>query len=237
MVADLDRHARAFANAQRLLDGRQQASPFVAHVGGVERAVGHGRGQFDQLLGGGVFPRVVDQSGGQSQRAGIQPFAEYCLHLRHLIRRRFATVALHGGHSHRAVANQHADVHAGWLRLEGVEVAVVVTPVRQFPTGMECAGEHRRLPKRRGAHAAVADDARGNPAAHLECHVGVEDGGEVVVSVDVDEPGCQRKTGGVEFFSRRTGRPDLGDALTLDRDVGNHRRAAGPVVDRCVADD
>src|SRR4029079_4791352 len=59
----------------------------------------------------------------------------------------------------------------------------------------------------------------------------------VGVAVDVDEPRCNRKAGGVDLESIRVDLPYAGDAPRVDRDVGDATLGAGAVVHRPVSDD
>ena len=52
-------------------------------------------------------------------------------------------------------------------------------------------------------------------------------------AVEWDEAALEFEAGGVEFFARLGGGPDLGNSIAVYRDIGDYRCAAGTVVYRC----
>ncbi len=69
-VVDLDRHPALAADPDRLVHRLEEVVGLGAHVGDVDPVIRrHRLGHLDQLLGGGVVARRIDQRGGEPEGA------------------------------------------------------------------------------------------------------------------------------------------------------------------------
>jgi len=85
--------------------------------------------------------------------------------------------------------------------------------------------------KRHHSRATIADDVRGHALHDLERHRGIEQDGEVVVRVHVDEAGADGEARRVDLRGPARGdRSHADDAITADGDVCADAGAAGAVV-------
>jgi hypothetical protein len=102
---------------------------------------------------------------------------------------------------------------------------------------VEGHGVGARLRPGRRPHPAVSDDDARHAALHLEAHLGVDHGREVVVCVDVDEARREREPAAVDAHAAaREGWRDRGDAVAAHGEVGARGRRAGAVVERRAVD-
>ena len=86
--------------------------------------------------------------------------------------------------------------------------------------------------------AAIADDLERDALVDRACRARIDQQRVVGMAVDVDEAGRDDETGGIDTWRIRGNlrRTDRGDAVALDQDIGNDRRAAGAVMHLAAAD-
>ena len=116
----------------------------------------------------------------------------------------------HGAAAQRAVPHEHGHVAARRRLVDAGHVAGEAVPRRRLGAGVEAPEPCRARLEGHDARPAVADDVRGHALHDLEGHLGLEEHGEVVVGVDVDEAGRHGEAGGVELGparARRSSRP------------------------------
>ena len=110
-VRDLHRHAGFLADVHGFGDGFDFVDAFVAHVAGVDAAVGRGGlGQRDHFGGIGVDAGHVFESGGEAHRAFAHGAIDQRLHLADFVRRGQTVDRAHHLAPHGVVADQRGDV-------------------------------------------------------------------------------------------------------------------------------
>src|SRR5680860_286884 len=160
------------------------------------------------------------------------------------------TVA-HRPESQRGVTDHPADVDALVVAVQGPQVLAVGLPVPREAVQDRAGGDVLdRLhavgevgavigPTRRERHAAVAHHDRRDAVPTRGRDEGVPSDLRVVVGMDVDEPGRDDETVGINRSepSQRRGLGDLGDPIAGDPDVCDSLRCSGAVDDRAGAND
>ena len=237
VMRDLDGHAAFLADANGLPHRIEQSRRLVAHVGGVEPAArAHLAREVDDLLGARVAPGLVDETGREPHRPRLHPLAHPGAHLVHLAGRGRALGESHGSRTQRAVPHEHGDVQAGPGFLHPLEILAEARPRRRGGAGMNPREAPDRGVVGHHARAAVADHVGGHALHHLEGHGGIEEDGEVIVAVHVDEAGAHRHAPRVDLRAPPLRhRPHDGDLLAGHRHVGPHAGRAGAVEHRAPA--
>lgn len=221
-MRDLHRHARLFADADRLTHGVEQPIGFVAHVRRVQAAarpakLAHER---DDLVGLRVAARLVDESRREADGAGGDAFTHPRLHAIELGRGGLARVVAHRAAPHRALADEHGHVAARPHAVDALEVPLEALPRRGIGVGMEAAESHEPRFERDDARSAVADHVRRHALQDLERHFGLEDHRVVVVAVDVDEARRDREPARVDLHVATMGHgAERDDPLAAHADI------------------
>src|SRR5680860_1233508 len=191
----------------------------------------------------------------ESERAGLHRLFDEAGHLGQLVIGRGLvpverTVA-HRPESQRGVTDHPADVDALVVAVQGPQVLAVGLPVPREAVQDRAGGDVLdRLhavgevgavigPTRRERHAAVAHHDRRDAVPTRGRDEGVPSDLRVVVGMDVDEPGRDDETVGINRSepSQRRGLGDLGDPIAGDPDVCDSLRCSGAVDDRAGAND
>ena len=253
------------AHPAHLAVGGEQVLPGAAGDGELEHSrtepAEHVADPEDLVLGGEgaghrlPVDRLVDDRprGGEAERALAHGVLDDPGHRLHVVRGRclvVGTALAHDVRADRAVRDLQADVHGARDRVDGVEVL----PER-LPGPVESGGErHARdvldpfhqpdqpvvAIRTSGCEAdpAVAADDRGHPVVGGRGEHRIPGHLPVVVGVDVDEPGRDQRTVGVDHpAGLHPARPaDLGDAVTVDHEVAGVRRRPRPVDQRAALD-
>ncbi len=198
-MRDLNGNTGLESDRDRLVERRQQTPPFVTEMRGVASARSRHHGaQLDQLIGRRGPSRPVDQPAGQAERPRVERLSNKLLHRRQLRTRGRTLVAPHHGETNRAVSGQDRDIHPRSHSVDGARVAGMAVIERQRIAGGQSSQQHRPLLERRRTETAVADDRGRHSPAQLVLHTGMTQDGEVIVRVDVDEPGRHRQPRGVD---------------------------------------
>src|SRR5687768_267846 len=156
---------------------------------------------------------------------------EIPLHLRHFVGRRSSVVQAHHPLPQRSLPREHRVIRSDSAFLDGAEVFVESQPrdpraVDAKPPLLECkAVIVQREPQ---AERAVADYLRGDALRQHALLFGIEDGGDVAVSVDVHKSRRHSPVGSVDHppgFRFAQGSNTL-DPVLADSDIGLDRRLA-----------
>jgi len=136
------------------------------------------------------------------------------------------------------VPGQHRDVEARRRLFDHLEVAAIALPSgqRRVPEKDAEVLAHRWVRSR--THPAVADHLRGDALHQLEIHRGRGQHREVVMAVNVDEAGRERKAACVDLEHRRA--LDFAyrrDSIAAHGNAALKRRSASAVEDPCAAND
>jgi len=140
------------------------------------------------------------------------------------------------------VPDQHRDVEAWWISVDGGKVSAVVIPRRQpriVLVGTEKTQVGAGCWERCSPETAIADDRGRHALRDFEVHMRRQEDREVVMAVHVDEPRCQREAGGIDRASGRfvSEITDRHDSCAGDADITRANRTTGPVVYGRSADD
>jgi len=225
-VRDHHRHARVPADPAGFVHGAEDALELRAQVRGVQRAGRRQRlGQFHHFLGGGGDGVAIGQPGRQAQGAMLERLAQLPAHRIDLRGGGRAVEPVHVVLAQRRMADQGRDVHCRLCARDGVDIggeAGIGEGVGRAEQGHRIRRRAAEADRRR-ADAAVADDHRGHALRELGQHLGCANHMEIVVRVHIDEAGCERLAGAVEFFRAApavvAGAADAGDAAVVDGDV------------------
>ena len=241
-VHDLDVHAAGLGDRDRLLDRFQDLARFVAQMREVAGIVPLDHvAERDHLVGLRVGARRGEQAGREPERAGRERLLEQCGHGRELVRRRRAVRHAHDHQAQRVVADQHAGVHGG--RRKRVEIIGKRGLPKRQPrrAGAEIVAEELDLAgqRRRDREAAMADDLRGDPLAHLALGLGIDRQREVGMGLDVDEAGRDHEACRVDHLGGVAANvsPDGGDAAVADREIARLAGGAAAVEQQAAADE
>src|SRR5215467_14943905 len=102
---------------------------FVAHMSGIDAAArAELTGQRDDLFGPCVASRLVDETGGEADRARLHAFAHPGAHPIHLLGGGRALLEAHGSRPQRAVAHEHGAVQARTSLLHASEILLEAGP-------------------------------------------------------------------------------------------------------------
>jgi len=93
--------------------------------------------------------------------------------------------------------------------------------------------------ERSNTEAVLADELEGDALPDLREVLRLRDQRDIRVAVHVDEAGRDAQARNVDRFARRErfGRSDVDDAVARDRDVGDQRFGAQPLVDDAAPQD
>ena len=172
-MGDKHRHPGLAADVDGLPDGLHHSVGFVAHMGGVDAAIGADHlGKLHNLLSFGIAAGCVNQAGGKAHRPVLHGLPQEGLHLLQLIAGRLPVIKAHHCNAKGAVADVHSHISRlrnpvpiGAVSLEAGEL------IHLFGKG-ECS--HRQLPlqklqtlgiDRRNRKAALAPDFGGDALA------------------------------------------------------------------------
>ena len=193
--------------------------------------------ELDDLVRGGVAAGLVDEAGGQAHGARIDPLAHPVAHPAELRRARGALREPHRAVAQGAVAHQHRHVAARRRLVDPGHVAGEAVPSRRVGARVEAPEPLAARLEGHDAGAAIAHDVRRDALHDLERHLGIEEHGEVVVAVHVDEAGRHGEPRRVELGAAALGDdPDRGDALAAHAHVGARAGGSRPVIDRSAPD-
>ncbi|MEY5014512.1 MAG: hypothetical protein RIS92_870 [Verrucomicrobiota bacterium] len=214
-------------DADDFVEGFKDAGGFVAHVGGVDAAAfGCGSREVDEFVCGGERTGDVDETGAESERAGLHGFIEEGAHAFLLFGGWGATEdAAHGGFAEGVVSGEGSDVDGGVGGVYGVE------------EGADLGG---------GEPAVSGDDGGDAHANEVFC---IGDGEDVVaadgafdfifsVGVHVDEAWGDREIFGVDgICGWCVEGSDGGDFSVFDGDIGAPGGSSGTVDEGAIFDE
>lgn len=226
-MRNLGSDAGLSSDADDFVEGFKDASGFVAHVGGVNAAVFCcSSREVHEFVGGGERAGDVDESGAESERAGLHGFFEERSHAILLFGGWGASEdAAHGGFAEGVVSGEGSDVDGGVGGVYGVEEG----------------------PDLGGGEAAVTGDDGGD--AHANEVFGFGNGEDVVaahgafdfifgVGVHVDEAGGDGEIFGVDGIGGCGFEgADSGDFSVLDGDIGAQGGSSGAVEEGTIFDE
>ena len=190
-MPDFDGDPGFTANAQRLVDSRQNAGAFIAHVGGVKAAEPGGfRGESDQLFGLGVGSGSVFERSGDADGAVAHGLAHEAPHLLELCERGLnVVIAEHHATDARGsyvAGNVDSDVllfEPGKVFAKrspvDVNTIVIVLLLIRF--------ENRVI--QRSDRLALAGDFRGDPLIDFRRQARIDEDGVIGLAEHVDETG------------------------------------------------
>ena len=235
-MEEVDRRARPFADEEGLRD-RLRIGP--VHGAGVVREDASHRGCLRddrrEFLGGHVDVGHVAHAGGDAERSLGHGVPHEPQHLLEFLAGGLPVLIAHDVGPDRAGADVGRDVDgdAGFLH-------VVEEPTQGLPLPFQFLGEAALDPAAPRAHRSGLSVDLGSEPLERERRslAAVEQAPELGVAVHVHEAGCHVEAGGVDrSFRAAADVADRGDALALDRQIGDDARRPGPVEDGAALDD
>ena len=235
-MEEVDRRARPFSDEEGLRD-RLRIGP--VHGAGVVRedAARRGRLRDDgrEFLRGHVDVGHVAHAGGDSERALGHGVPHQPQHLLEFLAGGLPVLIAHDVGPDRAGADvgRHVDGDAGFVQ-------VVEEPAQGLPLPFQFLGQAALDPAAPRAHRGrLPVDLGGEPLERERRPLAaVEQAPELGVAVHVDETGSHVEPRGVDrSFRAAADVADRGDALSLDRQIGDDSRCSGPVEDGAALDD
>jgi hypothetical protein len=194
VMRDDHRHPGLAADAEGLFEGLHDVVALVAHMGRMHGLVsGQRLGQLDHLLGRGRHRRLVEQSGREPDRAGLQRRLEPPAHDLDLGPRGGPVEAVHGADPERSMTDLADRIQRRRRLVERLHIGAEIGE-EALGLGADQIERRRRALadiERRQADPAVARDHRGHALADLAGHQGVGQQRPIVVGVGVDETGRQ----------------------------------------------
>ena len=240
-VPDFDGDMAFAADAQGLVDGRQDAGAFVAHVGGVNAAeLGGFPGQGDQLFGLGVG------SGGIFERSGDPHGA-----VAHGLAYKFFHVLQLGGRGLHIIVTEHhpPDARGAYVAGKVDSDALLLEPGKVFaerpPVDLNVVmivllliGAENGVVQR-GDGFALAGDFRGDPLENLRRQAGVDKDGVLRLSEHVDETGSNNHAARIDGAGASCGAEiaNGGNLSAANSDIAHIPRRARAIDDAAVGDD
>src|SRR6266446_5653589 len=195
------------ADAQGLVDGRQDAGAFVAHVRGVDTAeLGGFRGESDQLFGFGVGSGSVFESSGDADGAVAHGLADQVFHL----------LQLGGRGLHVVIAEHHAaDARCPDIAGNVDADALLFEPEKIFakrpPVGLNVivivlllVGTENSVVQRRNRFA-LAGDFRGDSLIDFRGQAGVDEDGVLGLTKHVGKAGSNNLSARIDGTRARHG--------------------------------
>ncbi len=237
VVRDDDGDIGAARGLEGLLQGFDHAVVFIAHMRGVDAALGRDDlRQRHDLIGIGTAVDRIKQAGREADGPGVEAVAQQHAHAVDLAGRGPAGNVAHRGDAQGAVADQRSDIdrRTGRIDLGGIVGEGAVSKALRRAEQIERWRRRFFQLDRCAADPAIANDDRGDALGDLRPHGGFADDGEIVMGVAVDKAGRQDQAGGVDHLSRR-GRidgivvADPRNAVAANRQVGFARRSAGSI--------
>src|SRR5690348_4448701 len=238
-MRDLDRHPRHLADSNRLAYRIEQAACLVAHMTRVKCATApHLACKLDNFLRCCIAAGFIYETGGEPECACVKRLAKPAPHRRHLSRVRRTWRIAHCGSAKCPMPHQYADVAARWITIEHLEVSSIILPFRHVNVAVNRVKECTRCHVRRRAHTAVPDHIGSHSLHHFEIHLGSKQDGEIVVTMDVDEAGGERKALAVNLDSTHVANlTQLGNSVVCYRQIRDKRLAAGSIENCSAAND
>ncbi len=240
-VPDFDGDMSFATDAQGLVDGRQDAGAFVAHVRGVDTAeLGGFRGESDQLFGFGVGSGSVFESSGDADGAVAHGLADQVFHL----------LQLGGRGLHVVIAEHHAaDARCPDIAGNVDADALLFEPEKIFakrpPVGLNVivivlllVGTENSVVQRRNRFA-LAGDFRGDALIDFRGQARVHEDGVLGLSEHIDETGRYDFAACIDGASTRR-RAEIADGHNLagaNPYIAGIPGRAGAVDDVAVGDD
>src|SRR6266481_6348265 len=228
-------------DAQRFVNGGQDASAFVAHVRGVDAAeLGGFRGEGDQLFGLGVGSGSVFESSGDPDGAVAHGLADQVFHLLKLSGRRLHVIIAEHDAADARCADVAGNIDADALLFEARKVFAKRTPVdlNVIVIVLLLVGAENGVVQR-GNRFALAGDFRGDALIDFRGQARIDEDGVLRLSEHVDETGSNDFAAGVDGTSARRGAEiaDGRDLAGANSDVTGIPGRARAVDDVAVGDD